>query len=716
VPHAYVRAVQRLTQLRHISAFYKPPAASRFDVSELHSCGQYTKVPPEQRLVDVEDDLWLHLEKAKRLHFPRRDGSQRVQPHLRECAHAIAALGDDLESARRRYIAEYEEALAELSSLDEHIGSFAPPGTPCRVRLASMGAALEPCRWPDRFILTDMLNGMAQFGNGYEDKSAVRDSHLFVPRPKNADYSVSELLSGHARPRIAKWIDGKLVHTRGDAHASSTEWYSRCTRRVESEARNLLSNAGITEEEAARARQAELSGDREAVPALLARATTGQSRLKQLFLCESMSHEESLTIDKKGGASRPPLMTAPMTHAQYERWAKSRGGIGGQRVNRRHVITRGFKEDGITPKYRCIDDLRRGGGNGTVTTFEYADLPSMLVCIWLTCILAQCWVASGKPLSSLHPTTGADDQGMAYRTILTAPSPMLDVVCYYSFRLKSMVTQRAFGHLFGSRAGSSNYSRFPRAVCFVCTSYMLVMLTHYIDDLLNTDRRAGGTSAQDALRATFHSFGADVELSKRQLNAERCVQLGGSIDLSHVSARGIAICEPVSTKVAHLMTQLATAETAGKITAAEADNVHGKCRWLTSQHRMRAGTAALQPFLQRARGLDANNSWTASMSESREFLELIFSDEFVQRLEIDVMQPTSDERDVLIIYSDCSEEDEGALHGRRTQRQAIFAYDQRDGSCHSAHCEVSAEYIEQHFSERKTYIGVGEEAEAVAAL
>ena len=104
------------------------------------------------------------------------------------------------------------------------------------------------------------------------------------------------------------------------------------------------------------------------------------------------------------------------------------------------------------------------------------------------------------------------------------------------------------------------------------------------------------------------------------------------------------------------------------------------------------------------------------MSESREFLELIFSDEFVQRLEIDVMQPTSDERDVLIIYSDCSEEDEGALHGRRTQRQAIFAYDQRDGSHHSAHCEVSAEYIEQHFSERKTYIGVGEEAAAVAAL
>jgi hypothetical protein len=66
------------------------------------------------------------------------------------------------------------------------------------------------------------------------------------------------------------------------------------------------------------------------------------------------------------------------------------------------------------------------------------------------------------------------------------------------------------------------------------------------------------------------------------------VQLGGSIDLSRVSARGIAICEPVSTKVAHLMRQLATAEAAGKITAAEADNVHGKCRWITSQHRMRA--------------------------------------------------------------------------------------------------------------------------------
>jgi hypothetical protein len=99
VPDVYLKARGEMEQHRLISTYYAAPDAGKArDLAELHRCGQYTKVPPEQRLVDGEGCLWLHFERAKLLKFPRRDGASGIQPYLRECAKRIVQHADGLPS------------------------------------------------------------------------------------------------------------------------------------------------------------------------------------------------------------------------------------------------------------------------------------------------------------------------------------------------------------------------------------------------------------------------------------------------------------------------------------------------------------------------------------------------------------------------------------------------------------------------------------------
>ena len=77
--------------------------------------------------------------------------------------------------------------------------------------------------------------------------------------------------------------------------------------------------------------------------------------------------------------------------------------------------------------------------------------------------------------------------------------------------------QRIPGHSFGKRASPLNFSRLPRLVCHAATSFLLVLVAHYVDDFPSVDVEAGGAmSSQDALRAILRAFGWDVELGKRK--------------------------------------------------------------------------------------------------------------------------------------------------------------------------------------------------------
>ena len=59
---------------------------------------------------------------------------------------------------------------------------------------------------------------------------------------------------------------------------------------------------------------------------------------------------------------------------------------------------------------------------------------------------------------------------------------------------------------------------------------------------------------------------------------------------------------------------------------------------MTQQAAHHAGAAALQPWQQRANGADATNAWTPEMTSALEFLELIYSGEFLPKLTLHVDQ------------------------------------------------------------------------------
>ena len=317
----------------------------------------------------------------------------------------------------------------------------------------------------------------------------------------------------------------------------------------------------------------------------------------------------------------------------------------------------------------------------------------------------------------------------AYRGIFARPAPYVLWIAYFSFAAGKAVVQRAYGMLLGAKAANNQYSRFPRAACTACAIFFLGPVHHYVDAFMNGDVAQGRNTTQECLRAVLNSWGGDEELTKRQANATSNVVLGGRINVSRAQSEGIVSAEPEGTKVEKLLKQLEDCAEQNFCAASTADNIVGKTRWMTSQHFMHMGAAALQPFAQRARGGDPDDTWTPAMQEALEYIKVIFSEEFKPRLEVKLKESDADraeDKDCILLFTDCAEENEGKdgalfkchVEGvtERVDRVSFFAYDKRDKSCHSGHGTIPAEFRREYFKVRKTYIGVGEEVAAVGAL
>ena len=116
------------------------------------------------------------------------------------------------------------------------------------------------------------------------------------------------------------------------------------------------------------------------------------------------------------------------------------------------------------------------------------------------------------------------------------------------------------------------------------------------------------------------------------------VGLGCLSDISqaHLPPHYTGTVEPDQVKAARALKLLKGCQEEGIITLDSADTVYGKGVWMSLQLSGRIGSAALQPFKQRASGVDGHDRWTVDMDHSLELLSVILSPEFIPRITINL--------------------------------------------------------------------------------
>ena len=723
VPPEYAAAVVRLRRMRRISSVYqRPGVSSNNDVSELHRCGRYTKVHPLDRLVAEELDPWRHLNEALKLRFPRKHGAGKIGNCMREAANELARCEwHRLDATRRLWITEFQDALRPLGPMNDHIRSFAPSNlAPImqHLNVASIAAIAEAVWWPDELLCRHLLFG-APVVDGPEE--SCPDTKLFRPIGANASYTLDELHSGDACPRWYQWSNGKREEVRGERLPSSERYFAKCAHDTKEEAVKALAKAGITHAQARSAMMAHAQGNAKAVPTLLARVADAKARrgLRRVFAAETISRKEA-------DATKPTAEQPQPWRAFEERANTTMGGIRKVRVARRHVVYRGVDKNG-DDKPRAVDDCRHA--NGAATVPEAVDYPSFMCIVWMACwLMRACWSAKRKRPQLF---CGLDDMASAYRVVSAAWRPCVGYVVWYSLLAGCMVVQRFFGHLFGQKAASNNYSRVPRLACVVAITFFLVLVWHYVDDHMYCDLAWGHDTAMLCLDCVYAEMGWELEPGKRKPMGEINVALGAQTDLSR-STEGVAIVRPDMAKVKENLDALRLMKERGECRPADAEQVVGRWRWSSSQVFSRVGTAALQPFAERARSSDRESGrqdackWTEAMSSSLEFLELVFSDEFRHELVIPMLAqldasgaPITDDEPCLICYTDAETKPGEPTGAARTSVHGWCAYhvvDQRDGRHYSGRIAVDDTFQARLKQGRATYIGQYEEIAAVAVM
>ena len=219
-----------------------------------------------------------------------------------------------------------------------------------------------------------------------------------------------------------------------------------------------------------------------------------------------------------------------------------------------------------------------------------------------------------------------------------------------------------------------------------------------------------GQSAARVLQAVMKQAGFLIEKKKHKPHAAANQGLGAIADLSKVASEGTAEVRPVEKKVKEFIETLEKLQAAGRCTQEEAMRVKGKGRWLTSQLKARAGTAALQPFAQREQEPE-ERAWTPEMSVSLEFIKVVFSEEFMVPITVDVTPEAASKVRPVLAFSDA------AYHEEVDEVCAINAdvFDLETMRHSRTHGVIPAEYY-QHFMELLTYIGRGELGMGVAML
>jgi hypothetical protein len=210
IPPEYFQAVSDLRSLSIDLSPYDRPAARASTAFSMTSGSKLVK-PPEERLVDVEDDMPAHVEAARRLPFPEKDLTS-AQPNsmwaaARECVLQSHALPDwrGARATRIRRIA------ASLTRYSRWIASLSPPSVAYLVadmNLAFMAAFVDAVEWPDYDIVQRFVLGFPIVGD-------IADSGLFRPIHQPASVSV-ETFTPAANRAYRKQVVDQVTDTAAD--------------------------------------------------------------------------------------------------------------------------------------------------------------------------------------------------------------------------------------------------------------------------------------------------------------------------------------------------------------------------------------------------------------------------------------------------------------------------------------------------------------------
>ena len=736
VPHEYIAAVENLRRHKQIEASYMRPTAKHSDVKTLHSRGAFNKIPLEQRLVPVEDDPWLFFEMACALEFPKKSYRSLTSNDIdTEVAHKIASLGPQMADAREAWMVQWEADLKPLCELDALARTRVDPLVATimqKARIVSTAAICEAHDLGDTWIAYDLMHGMIPSGSGEHGEREIRDSGLFRPCGRYADYSEAELQAGTARPRYAELHRDGSVHVRyGPAYPDGATWHKEIMSTVRESAETTMRQAGVKPSEAQAAMKAAAS-DPSAIETFLEESVPDvghRQRLRKLMTCEVMSREEA--------GSQPPTMAKPMREEQFKEWATDKGGYASARIGKRHVVESGVDDKGV-PKLRAIDNFRDNGMKYCTASREVVDMPSWLWPLLAAMLLVRAfmdaaWQAArngGRAVWIIPAITlSLDDLRKAYRTVPVRQVPLLANLCaWYSFKLLCVVVQRVFGHYFGVRAANNNFSRIPRIATVAAARSFAVMTKHYVDDIMAVDSIFGKDTALKAIRCVLLSMGWDVELAKRPDGAYKKrkpanvtnVALGGLTDLTD-APKGFGTAEPDPARLERIRALLREYWSGRKITPSQAESLVGKAKHATQQLANRSGAACMQPFADRSLDKRGFTEWTEEMSHALECFELITSSEFLPKVRVDYnFQSTlSDDDKCVIVCTDAAYHNERNVDGevvKRVCRLSVNCYDQKDMRHYLSYCDLPEEYYTFLEQGLLTYINKGELIAGIACL
>ena len=649
VPEAYLEALHRLRAMRQVAARYERPTnKSAGGTAAAGAYGIFSKVPPEERLVAEELDCWAHARAARELFFPERLPGSELGPVILQAIDLIVDLGPDLERTRRTLTAEWRAIGESLRPFSKALVGTMPAhakGIMREANLLMVAACIEVLEWPDLWLAHDLHFGMHAAGDRSEEEPGMRETGVFRAQSRPAAFSLAALCAGTARPlrsRLVEYGGYKMwLQEPGPALMSSVAWFSHLVVLCKTRAVKAMEKANISAEEMAAAAQQATDSRTPSQEIWLSISARCQAHeldsLHKMWLAETLSYKEV----------RTGTMLKPMTPRQFTAWADAQcGGVRHTRPAPRYVITQGLKEDGST-RLRCIDDDRVNGVNDTTGEVES---PDQISPIWVVLVVVAFAARCAKMgITMTQCLVALDDMAHAYRTMLQA---LLSVstVAYYSFARCTTVFQQIPGHSFGKRASPLNFSRLPRLICHAATSFLLVIVAHYVDDFPSVDVEAGGAmSSQDALRAVFRAFGWDVELKKRKIGKLANIVLGVMVCLARILTDGVAVVSPVRLKVESVLTDLRACKAKQKLSSGEASSFAGRLGWLSSSTYGRIGRAATQCLMQRSH--EATKEWNVQLDAMLEFLTAVLAEGVLPPLEFSLapgrLAP-------VIIYTDAS--------------------------------------------------------------
>ena len=177
---AYVRAVRtlRASMLPGCVGTYVRPTA-RPTAGPRASGGRPLVLPPEERLVDVEDDKAAHANAAVLLPFPSPSLTASASADLRAAVKFAVANRGSLPAIRSAAVSTAKAVAASLSDMSDWLAGLAA-GKPHAhlvrgVQVAFMAAWCDAAAWPDVDFVRNWVLGFPIVGD-------IPDSGLFRPQ------------------------------------------------------------------------------------------------------------------------------------------------------------------------------------------------------------------------------------------------------------------------------------------------------------------------------------------------------------------------------------------------------------------------------------------------------------------------------------------------------------------------------------------------------